>query len=145
MIKNICIYPNYRILGAVKATTFTNKEGATSKRCSFAASSYYPDSNGIFNKIYCYAFDREAEEIVNANLQNEDIVTLFTEQNKYNAGNGVIEDRYRVLSLNYVKKKNKATDSQPEQTQNNQPGEPVVEQQNSSLNEFAAFMTSLIH
>jgi len=106
MVKNMCMYPNYRILGDVKSSAFT-KDGKECQRVSFAVSSYMPDSNGVFIKLFCYAFDSVAEEIAKANLQDGDIVTLFAEHNKYKSSKGIIEDRYRVISLNCIKKERK--------------------------------------
>ena len=103
MLKNICIYTNYRILGEVRMQTF-QQNGSEQKRVSFCLSSYTPDNNGIYLKIYCYAFDKVAEEISKLNLNEGDLLTAVCEHVQYKTSKGVLENRYKVINFNYIKK-----------------------------------------
>lgn len=126
MLKNICIYPNYRILGEFKTTTF--KQGDKDQvRVSFAVSSYHPDANGVFLKLYCHAFDQVAEELIRANLKEGDLITVFCEHGLYKTRNGVMEDRYKVMNFNFVRNKKEEKPDQKEST-------------NNSINEFMGFL-----
>lgn len=103
MFRNICIYPNMRILGEVRIKEYKNGENRF-KRASFAVSPMTPESNGIFMKLFCYAFDKQAEELEKMDLKENDIVTLFLEHGIYRTDAGVIEDRYSVKSCNMVRR-----------------------------------------
>ena len=113
MLKNICIYPNYRILGEIKETTFGEKQ---EKRVSFAVSSYHPDANGIFLKLYCHAFDKTAEEIIKSGLKEGDLVTLVCEHGLFKTRTGVMESRYKVTNFTFVKK---ASSKEEKNSENN--------------------------
>jgi len=115
MLKNICIYPNYRILGDIKTTTF-QQDGKQTKRISFAISSYRPDANGVFLKIYCHAFGDTADEILRSQLGDGDIITIIAEHGQHKTQKGTLESNYKVTGFTYVKQRtdeNKAGDKQP--------------------------------
>lgn len=104
MTKNICIYPNFRILGEFKVTTFGEKQ---EKRVSFAVSSYLPDSNSVYLKLYCHAFDKVAEDLIKASLKDGDLITIICEHGLFKTKTGIMESRYKVTGFNYVKRSSK--------------------------------------
>ena len=113
---NMCIYPNYRVLGEVAVKEF-QQNGEMKKRVSFCISSYRPDTSGLFLKIYCHAFDQVAEDLAKAGLGEGDLITVFAEHVLFKSKNG-IESRYKVTSFSHVKKKVEAEEKEPKSRQN---------------------------
>ncbi len=136
---NICIYFNNRVLGEVRTSEFSNQDGK-SKRVSFAISSQRPDSNGLYVKIYCHAFDKAAEDILKLNLQDGDIITAVVEHKVFKKGAGVIENCYRVLSVVPVKLKRKS-----ESSTNNSNSEESSEQTPTQTNSVENTVTNENH
>lgn len=148
MLNNICIYLNNRVLGEVRESTFNTKDG-TSKRISFAISSQRPDNNGLYVKVYCYAFDEKADEILKLGLQDGDFVTVIAEHGVYKKGAGIIEDAYKVISVTPVrlKRKNENTIDEPKTNETsakipeNHSGKESSNEDNVQLNAFMGILT----
>ena len=143
MLNNICIYLNNRVLGEVREST------GTSKRISFAISSQRPDNNGLYVKVYCYAFDEKADEILKLGLQDGDLITVVAEHGVYKKGAGIIENAYKVISVTPVRLRRKSENPADEQKStessthvpNNQSIKKTEPEENVQLNAFMGVLT----
>jgi len=93
MLRNTCNFFQYRVMEDIRKDA--------GGRVSFRASEIVP-LNGVYNTIYCFAFDREAEFLFD-HVKKGDLVNLCCQMESFKTeSEGIIRSGFKVLLCSVV-------------------------------------------